>query len=159
MKSKSLTPCRDKLERISEFKIVPVPQKMQARFGISKMLIPKPLDIESLIRKIPFNKLVTRSELRRKLSEEFSADVTCALTTGIFLKIIAEASEEDSSNGVKNPAPYWRVISDDGSLNEKYPGGTERHRLYLEKEGHTFEILKNGKKIKIDNFTEKLFKF
>ena len=35
----------------------------------------------------------------------------------------------------------------------------ELGRLYLEKEGHTFEILKNGKKIKIDNFTEKLFKF
>ncbi|HEV8140465.1 MAG TPA: hypothetical protein VGP81_11885 [Pyrinomonadaceae bacterium] len=90
----SRNPWRAKLEKPQEPKVVPVPPKM-ARFGKGSMLIPTAKLVDELIRRIPKGKLATVSELRRKLASDFNADVTCPLTTGIFVRIAAEAAEED----------------------------------------------------------------
>jgi len=76
---------REKLEGIKEPGIVDIPSKMQKRFGKGKMLIPKPLDIDALIRKVPEGKLITQSQIREKLAKDFKVNVACHLTTGIFL--------------------------------------------------------------------------
>src|SRR5437879_603056 len=116
------TSARVKLDKPQEPKIVRVPPTM-SRFGGGMMLIPTPKLVDELVRKIPKGKLATVGELRRKLATEFKADVTCPLTTGIFLRIAAEAAEEDRANGRKRVTPYWRVVKDDGTLNPKFPGG------------------------------------
>lgn len=41
--------------------------------------------------------VVTLDELRRYLARKFDADQTCPLTTVIFLRIAAEASEEEGA--------------------------------------------------------------
>ena len=46
-------------------------------------------------------------------------DHSCPLITGIFVRIIAEAAEEDRRAGHKTITPYWRVVRDDGSMHEK----------------------------------------
>src|SRR5512133_11735 len=96
MKTKftSGTSWRAKLEKPQEPQLVEVPPKM-SRFGSGMMLIPTPQLVNELIRRIPKGKLATVSELRRKLASDFKADVTCPLTTGIFVRIAAEAAEED----------------------------------------------------------------
>ena len=136
MKNKfpSRVPWREKMERPQEPKLVRVPPKM-SQFGKGMMLIPTPKLVDEIVRQVPRGRLVTVGEIRRKLAADFSADVTCPLTTGIFIRIVAEASEEDRANGRKRVAPYWRVIKDDGSLNPKFPGGVEQQARYLRDEG------------------------
>ena len=145
MKSKfsSRTSWREKLERPQEPKVVQIPPKM-SRFGKGTMLIPTPMLVDELIRKVPKGKLITGSELRRKLASDFATDVTCPLTTGIFVRIAAEAAEEDRANGKRRLTPYWRVVKDDGSLNPKYPGGPDAQARNLRAEG--FALMRKGKK-------------
>ena len=54
MKNKftSKIPWREKIDRITEFKVTDVPLRMQKRFGKGKMLIPRPADMEVIIKKI-----------------------------------------------------------------------------------------------------------
>jgi hypothetical protein len=127
-----------------------------SQFGKGMMLIPTPRLVDDLIRKIPRGKLVTVSEMRRKLAADFLADVTCPLTTGIFIRIAAEAAEEDRANGRRRISPYWRVIKNDGSLNPKFPGGAEQQSRYLRDEG--FRIIRSGKKPPVvGEFSQYLF--
>jgi len=58
---------REKLERTDHSKIVEVPPSMARRLGPGTMLIPKPIDVDSLIRKTRRGKLVTVSEIRSRL--------------------------------------------------------------------------------------------
>lgn len=145
MKSKfsSRTRWREKLEKPQEPKVVQIPPKM-SRFGKGTMLIPTPMLVDEMIRKVPKGKLITGSELRRKLASDFATDVTCPLTTGIFIRIAAETAEEDRANGKRRLTPYWRVIKDDGGLNPKYPGGVDSQARNLRAEG--FTVARHGKK-------------
>ena len=149
----SRTSWRAKLEKPQEAKIVRVPPKM-SRFGQGTMLIPTPLLVDELVRKVGKGQLVTVSELRRRLAEDFSADVTCPLTTGIFLRIAAEAAEEDRANGRKRITPYWRVVRDDGSLNPKFPGGIDSQARYLKAEG--FTVNRKPKTPRVQDFAPRL---
>jgi len=158
MKNKftSKIPWREKIERITEFKVTYVPLRMQKRFGKGKMLIPRPSDMESLIKKIRKGKLITKNDLRNRLSADFNADVTCPITAGIFLRIIAEAAEEESENGKKVITPYWRVINNDGSLNVNFPGGEKHQAEYLKKEGHKIGKSAKGNRLTVKEFEKKL---
>jgi hypothetical protein len=122
------------------------------------MLIPKPLDVDSLMRSIERGKLATVGQIRERLAEDFHADFTCPLTTGIFIRIAAEAAEEDLGRGEKEITPYWRVIKADGSLNEKLPGGTEAQAARLREEGHSIEPGKGKRAPKVKDFGKSLHK-
>jgi alkylated DNA nucleotide flippase Atl1 len=150
-------PWKEKLERISEPKLVSIPPKMQRQYGKGIMAIARPLDMDVLIRKVKTGKLVTKSELRRKLAELYGADVTCPLTTGIFLRIIAECSEEDLRSG-KKASPYWRVVNDNGSFTDTFPGGDTAQAKKLRSEGIKTGKLKNGKPFAL-NFEKALTHF
>jgi len=146
---------REKLEKPQAPKVVEIPPKM-SRFGEGTMLIPTPLLVEEVIRKVPKGKLITGSELRRKLASDFGTNVTCPLTTGIFVRIVAEAAEEDRAKGKRRLTPYWRVIKDDGSLNPKYPGGVESQTRQLRAEG--FIVTRSGKKTpRVNEFEQRLY--
>lgn len=150
---KSKLSWREKLEKEQQPKIVDVPPKM-SRFGKGKMLIPTPLLVDELVRRIPKGKLVTVSELRRKLAADFGADVTCPLTTGIFVRIAAEAAEEDRANGRRRVTPYWRVVKDDGSLNPKFPGGEKQQSQCLQDDG--LSVVQKGKRVVVRDFEQRL---
>lgn len=132
----SRTSWRQKLERLQEAKIVAIPPRMQQQLGRGTMVIPRPLDVDSLIRKIRQGKLVTVPQLREELARRSRVDVACPLTTGIFIRIAAEAAEEERRAGAKAVTPYWRVLSSDGGLNPKFPGGVAAQRRRLSAEGH-----------------------
>jgi hypothetical protein len=153
---KSKTSWREKLEKPQQPKLVQIPPKM-SRFGKGTMLIPTPMLVDELVRRVPKGKLVTVGELRRKLAADFAAEVTCPLTTGIFVRIVAEAAEEDRANGRPRVTPYWRVVKDDGSLNPKFPGGEELQTQCLRSEG--FSIARKGKRTLVKDFEQRLLSF
>ncbi len=144
---------REKLEKEQERQIVDDPR------GRGKMLIPKPLDIDALARQVKKGKLATVDRIRERLAKDFHADLTCPLCTGIFLRIAAEAAEEDLANGKTEITPYWRVIKADGSLNEKFPGGVEAQATHLREEGHIIEPGKGKKPPKVKDFEKVLMNY
>ena len=117
-------------------KVEPVPPRMQKRFGTGTMLIPSPREVDAVIRTVPEGNVVTVSKIREILAGSHGADVTCPLTTGIFVRISAEAAEESAHAGDSEVTPYWRVVKDDGSLNPKFPGGVKQQAKRLSQEGH-----------------------
>ncbi len=141
---------REKLEKEQLLKVVEDPQ------GRGKMLVPRPIDVDSQIRKVAQGKLVTVDQIRERLAKDCLADFTCPLCTGIFLRISAEAAEEDLRNGVTQITPYWRVIKADGSLNEKFPGGVQAQAAHLNEEGHTVTPGKGKKPPKVKDWEKVL---
>lgn len=118
--------------------------------GRGLMLIPRPLDLDALIREVPAGRLVTVDQLRERLAQKFGADFTCPLVTGIFLRIVAEAAEEELREGkeLSQVTPWWRVVKRDGALNPKFPGGTARQGELLAAEGHELETAKGALQVK-----------
>ena len=117
-------------------KVVEVPDKWVKTMGGRRVLVPTPRMVDDLVRTVSERQLITVGQIRRRLAASFQADSTCPLTTGIFLRIISEAAEEDRQAGTTPITPYWRVVKDDGSLNPKFPGGVESHAQKLREEGH-----------------------
>ena len=147
---------REKLEKKQEPKIVDTPPKMR-KFGAGKMLVPTPALVDAVMQKIPSGKLLSVKQIRERLAADFNVDSTCPLTTGIFVRISAEAAEEYMHLGRKDITPYWRVIKNDGSLNEKFPGGVKAQARRLEKEGHTIGPAAGRKPPKVKDFERSLF--
>jgi hypothetical protein len=159
VKFTSRVPWRQKLERQQEPKIVDIPPRMQARFGKGRMVIPKPLDVDALIRRVPKGKLVTVLQLREELARRSKVDVACPLCTGIFVRIAAEAAEEERRAGKKIVTPYWRVLSSEGRLNPKLPGGLNSQRRMLSGEGHKIAKAAGKKPPAVAHFESALVNF
>ncbi|MEM2999158.1 MAG: hypothetical protein QXV09_00525 [Candidatus Bathyarchaeia archaeon] len=58
------------------------------------MVIPAPIEVDELMRKVPVGKLVTINEIRAALARKHGAIIGCPLTTGIFAWVAAHAAEE-----------------------------------------------------------------
>jgi hypothetical protein len=127
---------REKLENPKLPKVVAIPPRMQKRFGTGTILVPHPREVDDFIRTVRKGSVTTTSRIREFLAAKHLADTTCPLTTGIFVRIAAEAAEEDAREGKSRVTPYWRVLKDDGSLNPKFPGGVEQQAKRLRAEGH-----------------------
>ena len=157
-KSKSRKSWREKLENPPGGlpKVVEVPPSWEKRMGGKRVLVPTPLLVDRLIRKVRKGKLITVNQIRESLAIDFKADSSCPMTVGIFLRIISEVAEEDLQTGKKRVTPYWRVIKTDGSLNPKFPGGVKAQALRLKEEGHKI-IAGSGKKSpKVKDFEKAL---
>lgn len=91
----------------------------------SIMFIATPLLIDNYINQIPKGKKVTVKTMRQDLALENKADYTCPVTTGIFLKIVAEASYEkhQQTNSLKGITPFWRIIEPNSLLAKKLSFG------------------------------------
>jgi hypothetical protein len=113
------------------------------------MLLPTPLLIAEEVCKLKKGSVISVEELRAKLAKRFDADLTCPLMTGIFLNIVAGATEEDFAAGEEPLSPYWRVIGAEGTLNEKIWVGVERQAARLRAEGHLLERDARGRWILI----------
>ena len=100
-------------------------------------VIPAPVEVDEIMKKVPKGKLITINEIREILAKKHKADFGCPITTGIFSWIAANAADEMEKEGKKNITPYWRTLKTGGILNEKYPGGIVNLKKRLEAEGHT----------------------
>ncbi len=113
----------DKRDTTGPAKVEVLTTARGGNFPPGKMLISTPLEIEAIVRRIPEGRVLTLGALRGALARSHKADYTCPITTGIFLRIVGEAAEEERAAGKSSVAPYWRVVRDDGTLIDKLPGG------------------------------------
>jgi alkylated DNA nucleotide flippase Atl1 len=157
---KSRKTWREKIDGAPAAKVVPLPAKrMPALVSLPKgatILIPHPRDVEALMQKVPKGKLVTQTELRSKLARDAKADVACPITTGIFVRIVAEAAEEALRAGKARVTPYWRVVRDNGQLIEKLPGGPTGMAERLADEGHKIDM---SGKIRVSDVEKKTIRY
>ena len=136
-------------------KVADVSGKMSRRWGTGKMVIPAPLEVDALMKKVPKGRVVTVNSLRAALATRYKADFACPLTTGIFTWIAAHAAAEAEANGAKRVTPYWRTLKNGGELNAKFPGGVEAVARRLRAEGH--KIVKQGKRFLVAGYEQALF--
>ena len=149
----------EKLRKPQSVQIVhPLPERV-AHWGPpgASMLISTPQEIDEVVRKIPKGKLATINSLRERLARQHGTTITCPVTTGIFMNIVARAAAEMEEMGAKRVSPWWRVLKTGGALNEKYPGGTAAQKKRLAAEG--FRIVKKGKSsLMVEDFETRLAK-
>jgi len=130
--------------------IVEISGKLERFFGCSgKMLKPSLATVETQIKKIPQNKLMTTDHLRKVLAVQFKVQVACPYDTKMALKSIA--------NDANQNVPYWRVVKKNGELISYFPGGLEGHADLLRQEGFTIDT--KGKVPKVKNYRESLYLF
>ena len=127
---------------------------MSSRWGIGTVVIPAPLEVDALMKRVPSGKVVTINELRVALAKKHKATIGCPITTGIFAWIAAHAADEAASAGRKRITPYWRTLKSGGQLNPKYPGGCAALRKRLKAEGH--KIRKRGSNYYVTDFEKVL---
>lgn len=150
---------RSKLERDEVHKVVEIPPRMQKQWGEGSMAIARPLDVDAEIRKIRSGKLATVKQVMTRLAEAYGVNAMCPMTTGIFVRIVAEVAEEDRADGKKRITPYWRLLKTDGKLNEKYPGGVRAQARRLREEGHTVTPGRGKQPPRVKDFESSLMRW
>jgi hypothetical protein len=133
-----------KMEKPSAPEVVELPPNSPVAWGRGTMVIVTPKIIDTLVNSVPKGRLITIGEMRKKFARDYDTGTTCPLTTGIFLRIVAEAAEVDRQEGKASVTPYWRVVRDTGEMIDKFPGGIEAHAEKLKAED--FEIVITGRK-------------
>lgn len=119
----------------------PIVKKIDADFADmragEKMLIATPSLIDAYIRDIPKGKESGIAQLRKDLAATWHADTTCPVTTGIFLRIVAEAAYEEWQAGKKleKITPFWRMLATDAPTAKKLSFGTAFLEKMRKKEG------------------------
>ncbi len=85
------------------------------------MLIASPEIIDAYVRAIPRGHTVTVKAMRGELADRHRAQFTCPVTTGIFLRVVAEAAWEKHLSGepIDSITPFWRVIEPEAPLANK----------------------------------------
>lgn len=132
--------------------------KMVKKWGRGTYVIPAPMEVDEIMRKVRKGKLITINQIRESLAQKHGADLGCPITTGIFAWIAANAAEEAATEGKKRITPYWRTLKTGGVLNEKYPGGIEAQKKKLESEGHKVIHKGRSKHFMVADFEAKLVK-
>ena len=127
---------------------------MSKRWGTGTVVIPAPMGVNEIMKKVPKGKLITINEIRQTLAKKHKATIGCPITTGIFAWIAANAAGEEREKGKKIITPYWRTLKSGRILNEKYPGGVKGQKKLLEKEGH--KVIKKGKKYLVADYEKSL---
>ena len=147
-------------EKLRDSKDLPrveeITDKMSKRWGTGTVVIPAPIEVDEMMRRVPEGKLITINEIRTALATKHGATIGCPLTTGIFAWVAANAAEEQREKGEKSITPYWRTLKAGGVINPKYPGGAEAQKRLLEKEGHV--VAQKGKKYVVVDHKQSLTK-
>lgn len=137
-------------------KVCPIDKTKSERWGTGTFVIPAPVEVDGLMRRVPKGKLTTIEEIRKVLARRHSATMACPITTGIFAWIAAHAAAEAQAAGKKRITPYWRTLKTGGELNPKYPGGMEALKRMLATEGH--KIVQKGKRSFVEDYEARLVK-
>ncbi len=111
----------DKLTNVKKHHIKKLDKKFVDIPENSMMLVATPKIFEDYIRAIPFGQSVNLKQIRTDLAREFIADHTCQVTTGMFVRIVAEATYEQFLQGLPEEqlTPVWRVIDAKSSVAKK----------------------------------------
>ena len=145
-------------EKLADSKCHPtvfqITEKQSKRWGSGTCVIPAPMDVDELMRRVPKGKLTTIDEMRKVLARRHGTNIACPITTGIFSWIAAHAAAEAEAQGQKRVTPYWRTLKTGGELNPKYPGGVVALKQKLAAEGH--DVVQKRNRYFIEGFARSL---
>jgi hypothetical protein len=104
------------------------------------MLVANPEVVEAYIKDIPEGTHTSLQQMRKDLAAEYNAAYCCPVTSGIFLRIVAEAAHEAITEGktVDEVAPFWRMIDAKAPVAKKLSFGTDFVKAQRAKEGLAF---------------------
>ena len=70
---------------------------------------------------IPAGSTLSPAQLRENLARLHQADATCPVSTGIFLRIVAEnaCDELEQGQSIHQVCPFWRVVAPDSTTAKK----------------------------------------
>ena len=107
------------------FKIKTVDKKFADIPKGSRMLIASPPIIDEYVKSILYGEFIEPVKMRDDLAKKYNADKTCPVTTGIFLRIVSEASYEEYKSGYDLEAltPFWRMVDKRSELAKKLTCG------------------------------------
>lgn len=125
-----------------------IPENSRGPIRGGTMVVPRPRDVEALMKTPRKGALITIGQIRSKLAKAARADVCCPLTTGIFARLAAEAAEDEAAAGKSRITPYWRTVRDDGKLMDKFPGGIAAQANRLKKEGIEIAMVRGKPRVK-----------
>lgn len=128
---------KEKLDGKTVFEVKETDKKFADIPAHSKMLIATPKIVDSYVRKIPSGSQSSVQTMRNDLAIEYGAEYTCPVTSGIFLRIVAEAAYEEYQSGkpLKSITPFWRMADEKSPLAKKVSFGPEFIRKMRKKEG------------------------
>lgn len=91
------------------------------------MLVATPEMVDEYVRSIPRGVHTSLQQMRKDLAAENNADYCCPVTSGIFLRIVAEAAYEEYTAGkaLMKIAPFWRMIDAKSPAAKKLTFGTD----------------------------------
>jgi hypothetical protein len=101
------------------FEIKTIQKDFWGHVAGSKMLIPTPFMIQEYINHIESGTISDVEIMRNDLAIEHGADFTCPMTTGIFLRIVAEYNYENLSQKRTEICPFWRIIDPNSKLSDR----------------------------------------
>ena len=116
-----------KLDNASHPHSVTAPERWVGGVAGKTMLIPSAWELDKIVRKIPTGQTRKMSEIRAEMAKAHGADIACPMTSGIFLRMLAEYAEEQRTGGENDIMPYWRVTDDKGKILPKLALVLEAH--------------------------------
>ena len=93
----------------------------------AKMLIPTPKIVDKLVKRIPDGSFLYLKQIRKKLADDYNAEMTCPVVTGISMRILSEAAFEEYQmhKDIERITPFWRIVEPDSKLAGKLACGID----------------------------------
>ena len=91
------------------------------------MLIPTSKIIDDYIKEIHTGSFVNVKQLRREIANQYKANMSCPMVTGVSLRIVSEAAYEEYKKYMKldQITPFWRVVEPNSNLAHKLTCGID----------------------------------
>jgi len=104
------------------------------------MYIATPEIVEAYIRNVPGGAHTTLQQMRKDLAAQNNVEYCCPITSGIFLRIVAEAAFEEYLGGrsLKKITPFWRIIDSKAPVAKKLSCGVDFVKEQRRQEGLEF---------------------
>ena len=119
--------CIEKRDLDKECQVKINPKKFADIPAGTKMLIPTPKIVDKLVKEIPDGIFLHSKQIRKKLANDYNAEMTCPVVTGISMRIISEAAYEEyqKNKDINKITPFWRIVEPDSKLAGKLACGID----------------------------------
>lgn len=105
------------------------PKKVRLEHGFGGMAegdlmyVGTPQIVADYLSEVPFGETRTPAVMRDDIAKQNGCDGMCPVSTGIFLRIAAEAALESFDEGasLETVIPFWRVVAPDSTTAKKLP--------------------------------------
>ncbi|GAI18564.1 unnamed protein product [marine sediment metagenome] len=91
-------------------KVQEITDTMSKRWGTGTVVIPAPIEVDEIMRKVPRGRLITINEIRGILAQKHGATIGCPITTGIFTWVAANAAEA-ATEGKQDISPGCILVN------------------------------------------------